>query len=183
MPVTWNCEVCGKEKTTIPSRKGRFCSRQCNGIANKERMDTHTIKECEICSTAFKTKPSHYTRRRTCSNECSGRLKVLEGKDYGSWAKNNTGDKHHCWKGGFRIHQGYKYIRLPSREIAEHRLLMEQKLGRKLKTEEHVHHIDEDKTNNILDNLTIMSRSDHTKHHVNKLLKEGKHYTQIKKNP
>lgn len=42
---------------------------------------------------------------------------------------------------------------------------MEQKLGRKLRRDEVVHHIDEDPTNNDIDNLCIMSLSDHSRSH------------------
>lgn len=76
MPVTWKCEVCDKEKTTRPSRVGRFCSNGCTAVYNSQRMDTKTFKDCEICGTEFKTKPSHFESRRTCSNVCSGYLKV-----------------------------------------------------------------------------------------------------------
>jgi len=38
---------------------------------------------------------------------------------------------------------------------------MELHLGRKLSTDEHVHHIDGNKLNNDIQNLTILSRSDH----------------------
>jgi hypothetical protein len=47
-----------------------------------------------------------------------------------------------------------------------HRLKMELQLGRELATEEIVHHIDGNKANNRIENLMIMSRADHSRHHA-----------------
>lgn len=51
------------------------------------------------------------------------------------------------------------------RKSDEHRTRTERELGRKLKTDEVVDHIDTDKTNNAKTNRRVMSRSDHTKRH------------------
>lgn len=48
----------------------------------------------------------------------------------------------------------------------EHREVMEEHLGRKLESEEHIHHIDENKKNNDLSNLVLTSRSAHAKGHA-----------------
>lgn len=48
----------------------------------------------------------------------------------------------------------------------EHRLLMEQKIGRKLEFNEVVHHKDGNKFNNDIDNLEIMLRSEHSRLHM-----------------
>ena len=47
----------------------------------------------------------------------------------------------------------------------EHRMIMEEHLGRKLESNEVVHHIDGNKHNNDILNLTIMSRSEHSRWH------------------
>ena len=46
-----------------------------------------------------------------------------------------------------------------------HRVLMENKIGRNLLTTEHVHHKDENKYNNHIDNLELLTVSDHAKLH------------------
>lgn len=46
-----------------------------------------------------------------------------------------------------------------------HRQLIEDALGRKLKTSEHVHHLDVDVYNNSIDNLIVLSNSAHSKLH------------------
>src|SRR6185437_882323 len=68
---------------------------------------------------------------------------------------------------------GYKYCRTePQHPKANskglyplHRVLMENKLGRLLTDEEDVHHKDEDKTNDEVDNLEVLSHSGHARHH------------------
>lgn len=47
------------------------------------------------------------------------------------------------------------------RRIAAHRLLMEKKLGRQLSKDEHVHHVNEVKTDNREDNLEVKHKDDH----------------------
>lgn len=63
-----------------------------------------------------------------------------------------------------------------------HRVVMEEFLGRALSSDEIVHHIDGNKQNNDISNLTVMSRSEHIREH----LKAGggrlcSNYTNIKK--
>lgn len=75
----------------------------------------------------------------------------------------NPGPKNPAWKGG-RIHDksGYVLIWSPHHPAAnsggyvrEHRLVVEKSLGRYLTDTEVVHHIDEDPSNNNLDNLVV----------------------------
>lgn len=51
--------------------------------------------------------------------------------------------------------------------VLKHRHLMEQKIGRILRSDEEVHHIDHNKENNDISNLQILSSSDHAKLHFN----------------
>lgn len=45
------------------------------------------------------------------------------------------------------------------------RYLMEQHLGRKLNDDEEVHHVDHDKTNDVIENLEVVNSIEHRKHH------------------
>ena len=66
---------------------------------------------------------------------------------------------------------GYVLLRMPDHPdavggyVREHRYVMEQVLDRELRKNEHVHHINGDKTDNRPANLAIYSRSEHGKLH------------------
>ena len=77
-----------------------------------------------------------------------------------------------------RISKGYRYVYAPEASgakksgsykgyIFEHRLVMENFLGRPLQDDEAIHHIDLDKLNNSIENLMVLSNSKHAKiHHL-----------------
>lgn len=77
------------------------------------------------------------------------------------------GEKNHGWNGGRIVDKhGYILIHLPGHPgsnsngyIREHRLVMEQKLGRSLLPLEVVHHLDSNPQNNDPDNLEIYSKN------------------------
>jgi hypothetical protein len=49
--------------------------------------------------------------------------------------------------------------------IAEHQIMMERKLGRRLRPNEVVHHRDENKKNNSMSNLRVETKQQHAKDH------------------
>ena len=102
------------------------------------------------------------TIEKTCSNL---RLKTQRTGP-------RIGEGHPKWKGGRIKIKGYWFLHCPGHPnrkkgtnyVAEHRLVMEKKLGRYLLKSEVVHHIDGNRENNSENNLIVFqTNSQHLK--------------------
>ncbi len=89
-----------------------------------------------------------------------------------------SGENHPFWKGGKSITEhGYVVIRLPrghhlrtkNGNAYEHRVVAEQKYGRRLLPTEKVHHIDGNRQNNSPSNLVVCKSDAHHKVHHRKV--------------
>jgi len=80
---------------------------------------------------------------------------------------NQAGNKNIQWKGGIADDgRGYKLIYLSPRKYKlEHRLVIEKQIGRELHSWEIIHHINENRSDNRIENLRIVTRTEHRKLH------------------
>lgn len=85
---------------------------------------------------------------------------------------NAKGTQSVRYKGGYITEWGYRRIYKPDHPrankrgyVLEHRWIMEQIIGRQLRSHEHVHHINGIKTDNRPENLQLKTSSEHTSHH------------------
>lgn len=114
----------------------------------------HCGKEFLAYKTAIKNGKGKY-----CSHRCS---------NYALGTGKKTGPDSTNWKGGRYVNsQGYVCIHIKGkRYIQEHRLVMENHLGRKLLTHENIHHINGNTLDNRIENLQVVTSSQHaTLHH------------------
>ena len=86
--------------------------------------------------------------------------------------RNYNGQKNPKWRGGKVIRSdGRVFIYMPNHpnvsycgtHVLEYRLLAEKKIGRYLRKDEVVHHVDGNILNNAPENLEVMTQSEHAK--------------------
>ena len=84
------------------------------------------------------------------------------------------------WNGGRRHSQGYVYVLQPGHPnadkhgyVREHVLLMSNLIGRPIKKHEVVHHANEIRSDNRIENLILMTRRRHTSHHAKGNVKDA----------
>lgn len=130
-----------------------------------------------------------FRRLKAAGIETKSQSEVMKGRKLPDWhrqkikegaeKRDQTGEKNPHWRGGRSYTKSknaiYPIIRVNGRYVKEHRYVVEQHLRRKLLRTEEVHHKDENKFNNDISNLVILSKSEHAKlHNADRYYKQRK---------
>ena len=130
------CELCGL-----------ICSMQISGSHLRAK---HNMSTKDYRALGYKTLSPARLRQLQRSPVATGNVRRLYGPD------------HWNWKGGHVTNAGYRVIsKRGKRNLLEHRVVMEEMLGRPLTSDEVVHHRDGNRSNNSPDNLQLMTREQH----------------------
>lgn len=182
------CEHCNKE-FEAKQRRTQFCSSLCNANCNyrskakQNRTENH--RKCKNCGKEF---VAHRVNKIFCSQDCQWNHRYKEKrqrsieincKECGeNFVRRCSGHKYCSVKCRNKSKTCQGYVHTVRREdgtyTSKHRYMIEQSIGRKLETEETVHHKNLDKEDNGIDNLYLFkNKTDHGLCHgsLNKLVK------------
>lgn len=182
--AVFKCD-CGNEKIAIVSNVKRGLTRSCGCLTRSSSVNVGDIfgswEVIEVGHFVVHGNKKHSASlcRCTCGSEVerivlNSHLINGRSKSCGSrlFHKPNRKPAEH----NPRMCYGYRYVYHPEHPsslktgankgfVMEHRYVMEKHIGRLLTDDECVHHKDHNKTNNVLDNLELMTNSAHSKLH------------------
>ncbi len=169
------CKTCKKEFGEKPARirdgRGKYCSRKCMYSGKRVR------KKCKICGKFFSIKKSHDKLRMCCSRKCGSIYKNKFFRQSDEWkikmSKRNTGKSNPHWKGGFFVRRGYVYIYKPEHPfcgstgyVKRSRFIMGKYLKRDVLPKEIIHHKNEIKDDDRIENLQLFDNiKGHSSYH------------------
>lgn len=184
------CLYCGCEfEVQSYYGKGLYCSTKCAALARRGQHQPNV--KCDYCGKEFYKKPSHIkkSKRHCCSRECLSNLKRIIYSGCSNPNYNNRKDRVVTYNHGRLYYEVHVSAEHPfshkchnvGHYYQEHRFVVEQnyelfdtkyfvEVGGKfyLKPEVDVHHINEDTTDNRLENLIPLTRSEHSTLHNKK---------------
>jgi len=121
---------------------GLYCSRKCGYEDHRK----YTKRKCIVCKKEFYPKNK---ANKLCSRKCYGISKLSK-------------DARKIDKSGYILVKDPNNFRA---YIREHRLVMQQHIGRQLEAWELVHHLNSIKNDNRIENLIIITASEHMRRH------------------
>lgn len=151
--ISNKCPMCGKDSGFTPtegrlkqSRARKFCSKKCS--TSFRHKDKVLLSICPLCKKQFKKWKDGKNDVKYCSAKCFDEMrhKNLPKYNYPIKEKKN-----------------YKQKKINGKQIFYHRWVMENHLGRKLLRTEVIHHINGDRHDNRIENLQLMTQSEHMK--------------------
>jgi hypothetical protein len=144
------CPICGIEFGSYRNTSKTCSSKDCWYKLSGMMVSRTTYRQCVICGKDFPHRPSEDSKgsiHTFCSMSCMNANKKL-GLPFRQYL----------------AYDGYIVMSATDdgrKQIKLHRYLMEQFIGRKLLPREIVHHINNNKLDNRIENLKMMSRSEH----------------------
>lgn len=155
------------KKRPSPSQEIRI--KISNALKKIKNRKTALFFYCQVCN---KKIPNPDSRKliQFCSMRCYIFKRKISNLTDASFKQR---EYHWNWKGGKIFSGGYLYIYKPEHLFCNHhkyiknsRLIMEQYLGRYLNPKEVVHHINNIKTDDRIENLKLFrNKSEHRKYH------------------
>jgi len=144
-------------------------------------------KHCKWCDKEYLVFPSAAKRSSFCGMSCRGSWLAVNRLNRNK--RDVSGDKNPAWKGGRYIVEGYAYVYSPNHpnrtkdnRVMEHRLVMEESIGRYLSKDEVIHHINGEKLDNKIENLKLVeNQSTHLKLHTDNGSVVGKDWSGLKR--
>jgi len=119
------------------------------------------IRRCRNCQKEFHFKTSQLKKYKGGGQFCCRDCHYLFYR--------NHHEDHPLFKPIKSDAVGYRLVRVPGKTVAvrEHRHIMEKILGRKLREDEHIHHINGQKEDNRIENLVVLKKIEHHRQHGN----------------
>ena len=160
---TIKCLSC--EQIFLPKKKStKYCCRSCQsthlgallGMQRAQKRKNGKTLQCGVCSTAFYVPAYRLETAKYCSRKCTS-LANPENTKKAQLASPLMR------RAGQSAPKKYVAIKVDGKYIREHRHVMQQHLGRLLERHEHIHHINGNPQDNRIENLQLMTNSEHQK--------------------
>lgn len=137
------CPICGKEFETFRSVNKQTCGRACGHELRSRRAVQGRTRPCAVCGNEFTV-----VRRDRLTRHCSARCRRLFGRQ------------------PVVVRNGVCMLLMPSHPhatkdgyYAEHRYIVEMRIGRYLERDEFVRHLNGNKADNRDENLQVVRRA------------------------
>lgn len=167
MKKTRNCIVCNKIFSSH-NPNPVFCSKECKGKSQESELHNKSDKVINFyqAGNSLEETALHFDVSVKVIMNILKKNNVPRRK---AAKRNQFRENNDSWKGGrTKNRYGYILIRIPDHPraskgglVMEHRLVMESHIGRYLKPSEAVHHKNFIKDDNRIENLELMTHSEH----------------------
>lgn len=161
------CINCGKTYWCQNSRIKKWNPKYCNNKCKNEAMIVEVKNKEEILNfykdgnSVIKTSKKFLLSRSIIQRVLRDNGIRIRTRDHYTRGENSP-----LYKGGHITKAGYKRISFGGKQSLEHRIIIEKLLGRKLTKNEHVHHLNGNKLDNRLENLSVLTPEPHGAYHA-----------------